>query len=93
LVCPQDADDGPTQPFLAQAEQDRSEYDAAKKLYDEATTGHSSGVSFSVHQGGGFVHSMLLPTPVPALVVDQPSSPGSESEDDRPRARAPRRRA
>ncbi|KAI0032956.1 high mobility group box domain-containing protein, partial [Vararia minispora EC-137] len=35
-------------PFLAQAEHDRLEYEAAKKLYDEATTGHTSGVSFSV---------------------------------------------
>ena len=53
--------DDEKRPFLAQAEQDRLEYEAAKKIYDEQTTGHSTGVSFSVHQGGGFVHSMLLP--------------------------------
>ncbi|KZV69880.1 hypothetical protein PENSPDRAFT_465889 [Peniophora sp. CONT] len=53
--------DDEKRPFLAQAEQDRLEYESAKKIYDEQTTGHSSGVSFSVHQGGGFVHSMSFP--------------------------------
>ena len=36
------------QPFLAQAEQEKLEYEAARKLYEEGTTGYSNSINFSI---------------------------------------------
>jgi hypothetical protein len=37
------------QPFLAQAEQEKLEYESARKLYEEGTTGYGgTSISFSV---------------------------------------------
>lgn len=46
-----------TQPFLAQAEQEKLEYEAARKVYEEGTTGFSSSsfsssINFSILPGG-----------------------------------------
>ncbi|GBE79909.1 hypothetical protein SCP_0211110 [Sparassis crispa] len=35
-------------PFLAQAEQEKLEYESARKLYEEGTTGYSSSINFSI---------------------------------------------
>lgn len=46
-----------TQPFLAQAEQEKLEYEAARKVYEEGTTGgftssFSSSINFSILPAG-----------------------------------------
>ncbi|CAL1701283.1 unnamed protein product [Somion occarium] len=44
--------DDERKPFLAQAEQEKLEYEAARKLYEEGTTGYSSSINFSILPGG-----------------------------------------
>ena len=41
------------QPFLAQAEQEKLEYESARKLYEEGTTGYSNSINFSILPPGG----------------------------------------
>ncbi|KAJ3484115.1 hypothetical protein NLI96_g5847 [Meripilus lineatus] len=43
--------DDERKPFLAQAEQEKLEYEAARKLYEEGTTGYSSSINFSILPG------------------------------------------
>ncbi|PFH51305.1 hypothetical protein AMATHDRAFT_75032 [Amanita thiersii Skay4041] len=43
--------DAERQPFLAQAEQEKIEYEAARKLYEEGTTGPISSINFSILPG------------------------------------------
>ncbi|KIK04711.1 hypothetical protein K443DRAFT_675725 [Laccaria amethystina LaAM-08-1] len=43
--------DGERQPFLAQAEQEKMEYEAARRLYEEGTTGFNSSINFSILPG------------------------------------------
>ena len=40
-----------SQPFLAQAEQEKMEYEAARRLYEEGTTGYGTNINFSILQG------------------------------------------
>ncbi|KIL70272.1 hypothetical protein M378DRAFT_156363 [Amanita muscaria Koide BX008] len=40
--------DAERQPFLAQAEQEKMEYEAARKMYEEGTTGPISSINFSI---------------------------------------------
>ena len=43
--------DAERQPFLAQAEQEKMEYESARRLYEEGTTGFGSSINFSILPG------------------------------------------
>jgi hypothetical protein len=60
--------DDERKPFLAQAEQEKMEYEAARRLYEEGTTGYGTSISFSI-----------LPATSP---IYQPIKLESESESD-----------
>lgn len=52
LLCIHFADPCFSQPFLAQAEQEKMEYEAARRLYEEGTTpGFNSNINFSILPG------------------------------------------
>ncbi|KAF5359026.1 hypothetical protein D9758_004856 [Tetrapyrgos nigripes] len=57
-------------PFLAQAEQEKMEYEAARRLYEEGTTGYGTSISFSILPGGSPISSYI------------PIKTESESESD-----------
>ncbi|KAJ3864945.1 MAG: putative HMG1 protein [Lentinula lateritia] len=59
--------DDERKPFLAQAEQEKMEYEAARRLYEEGTTGYGTSISFSI---------------LPGSPIYQPSKLESESESD-----------
>jgi hypothetical protein len=40
-----------SQPFLAQAEQEKLDYEAARRMYEEGTTAHGSSINFSILPG------------------------------------------
>ena len=66
------------QPFLAQAEQEKLEYESARKLYEEGSTGYgSSSINFSILPGGPI---NLMPIPRASRHIKQEL--GSESESD-----------
>jgi len=46
--------DAERQPFLAQAEQEKMEYEAARRLYEEGTTGFGSSINFSILPGSPY---------------------------------------
>jgi hypothetical protein len=52
--------DAERQPFLAQAEQEKMEYEAARRLYEDGTTGFSSSINFSILPGSA--HFPLMKT-------------------------------
>lgn len=41
----------PQQPFLAQAEQEKMEYEAARRLYEEGHAGYGTNINFSILPG------------------------------------------
>ncbi|KAJ4479238.1 putative HMG1 protein [Lentinula aciculospora] len=59
--------DDERKPFLAQAEQEKMEYEAARRLYEEGTTGYGTSISFSI---------------LPGSPIYQPAKLESESESD-----------
>ncbi|KAF9077026.1 hypothetical protein BDP27DRAFT_1209653 [Rhodocollybia butyracea] len=59
--------DDERKPFLAQAEQEKMEYEAARRLYEEGTTGYGTSISFSI---------------LPGSPIYQPVKLESESESD-----------
>ncbi|KAH8988508.1 hypothetical protein EDB92DRAFT_1800465 [Lactarius akahatsu] len=48
-------------PFLAQAEQEKLEYESARKLYEEGTTGYCTSISFSVLPESPFHSTAAVP--------------------------------
>ncbi|KAE9409933.1 putative HMG1 protein [Gymnopus androsaceus JB14] len=60
--------DDERKPFLAQAEQEKMEYEAARRLYEEGTTGYGTSISFSILPAGSPIY--------------QPIKLESESESD-----------
>lgn len=48
-------------PFLAQAEQEKLEYESARKLYEEGTTGYCTSISFSVLPESPFHSTLAVP--------------------------------
>jgi len=52
--------DAERQPFLAQAEQEKMEYEAARKLYEEGTTGPISSINFSILPSSPALFSMKM---------------------------------
>ena len=68
------------QPFLAQAEQEKLEYESARKLYEEGTTGYSSAINFSVLPGT--INSIAFPsTSFLRPLKQERASPESDAED------------
>lgn len=67
------------QPFLAQAEQEKLEYEAARKLYEEGTTGYSNSINFSILPGGPI---NLMPIPRASQRPVKQEALSSESESD-----------
>ena len=68
------------QPFLAQAEQEKLEYEAARKMYEEGSTGYgSSSINFSILPGSP-INLMPIPRAGAQRPVKQELS--SESESD-----------
>jgi hypothetical protein len=66
------------QPFLAQAEQEKLDYEAARRLYEEGTTAHGSSINFSILPGtNDDAFRTLRPVKVEAFSSDE-----SESTDD-----------
>ncbi|KAJ3556775.1 hypothetical protein NM688_g1838 [Phlebia brevispora] len=65
-------------PFLAQAEQEKLECEAAQKLYEEGTTGYGSSINFSTMSGtiNFIVRCLLRP------LKQEPQNSKSEAEDD-----------
>jgi hypothetical protein len=49
------------QPFLAQAEQEKLEYESARKLYEEGNTGYGTSISFSVLPESPFHSTPAVP--------------------------------
>ena len=68
------------QPFLAQAEQEKLEYESARKLYEEGSTGYgSSSINFSILPGGPI---NLMPIPRASQRPVKQEALSSESESD-----------
>ncbi|KAJ3526239.1 hypothetical protein NM688_g8283 [Phlebia brevispora] len=69
-------------PFWAQAEQEKLEYEAARKLYEEGTTGYSSSINFSTMSGT--INSIVLSASSCLLrpLKQEPQNSESEAEDD-----------
>lgn len=72
--------DDERKPFLAQAEQEKLEYEAARKLYEEGTTGHPSSINFSILPGSP-INSIAFPSGSFLRTVKQ-EAPSSESESE-----------
>ncbi|KZT06397.1 uncharacterized protein LAESUDRAFT_736842 [Laetiporus sulphureus 93-53] len=68
-------------PFLAQAEQEKLEYEAARKMYEEGTTGYGTSINFSILPSTS-IESMPFPRSVLRPRKQEPPSPGTESESD-----------
>ncbi|KAH9943239.1 uncharacterized protein BXZ73DRAFT_87617 [Epithele typhae] len=72
--------DDERKPFLAQAEQEKLEYEAARKMYEEGSTGYgSSSINFSILPGGP-INLMPIPRASQRSIKQEP--PSSESESD-----------
>ncbi|KAI0053683.1 hypothetical protein FA95DRAFT_1481141 [Auriscalpium vulgare] len=72
--------DDERKPFLAQAEQEKLEYEAARKLYEEGTTGYGTSISFSVLPESPFQSTAAVPLrPLRSVKAEVH---GSESESD-----------
>ena len=67
------------QPFLAQAEQEKLEYEAARKLYEEGTTGYGNSINFSILPGSPI---NLMPIPRASQRPVKQEALSSESESD-----------
>ena len=68
-----------SQPFLAQAEQEKLEYEAARKMYEEGTTGYGNSINFSILPGGPI---NLMPIPRASQRPVKQEALSSESESD-----------
>ncbi|KIK67764.1 hypothetical protein GYMLUDRAFT_155078 [Collybiopsis luxurians FD-317 M1] len=52
--------DDERKPFLAQAEQEKMEYENARRLYEEGTTGYGTSISFSILPGSPLFQPVKL---------------------------------
>ncbi|KAI0692267.1 hypothetical protein BC835DRAFT_1278036 [Cytidiella melzeri] len=74
--------DDERKPFLAQAEQEKLEYEAARKMYEDGTTGYSSSINFSILPGNP-INSIAFPSGSFLRPVKQePMSSEGESDFD-----------
>ena len=65
---------------MAQAEQEKLEYEAARKLYEEGTTGSPSSINFSILPNNP-ISSIPFPSASFLRAVKQ-EAPSSESESE-----------
>jgi hypothetical protein len=69
-----------SQPFLAQAEQEKLDYEAARRLYEEGTIAHGSNINFSILPGtSDDAFRTLRPLKAEALSSDE--SEGFSTDD------------
>ena len=68
------------QPFLAQAEQEKLEYEAARKRYEEGPTSYGTSINFSILPGSP-INLMPIPRASAQRPVKQELSSESESDD------------
>ncbi|OCH96004.1 hypothetical protein OBBRIDRAFT_787855 [Obba rivulosa] len=73
--------DDERKPFLAQAEQEKLEYEAARKMYEEGTVGYGSSINFSILPGSP-INSMPFPRSSSLLRPLKQEGVSSESESD-----------
>ncbi|EMD40484.1 hypothetical protein CERSUDRAFT_111079 [Gelatoporia subvermispora B] len=73
--------DDERKPFLAQAEQEKLEYEAARKMYEEGTVGYGSSINFSILPGSP-ISSMPFPRSSSSLRPLKQEGLSSESESD-----------
>ena len=66
---------------MAQAEQEKLEYEAARKLYEEGTTGYSSSINFSILPGNP-INSIVFPSTSFLRPTVKQEAHSSESESD-----------
>ncbi|THH16420.1 hypothetical protein EW146_g4232 [Bondarzewia mesenterica] len=71
--------DDERKPFLAQAEQEKLEYESARKMYEDGTTGYGTSISFSVLPGNPF-QTATIPLGSSRSAKAEASSSESESE-------------
>ncbi|KAI0375874.1 hypothetical protein BV20DRAFT_933142 [Pilatotrama ljubarskyi] len=67
-------------PFLAQAEQEKLDYEAARKLYEEGTTSYGTRINFSILPGSP-INLMPIPRNTPHPLKQEALSSESESDD------------
>ncbi|KAH8118729.1 high mobility group box domain-containing protein, partial [Phellopilus nigrolimitatus] len=84
-------------PFLAQAEKEKLDYEAARRLYEEGTVGFETTISFGTAPAPAlpFGHGAfaLAPGPAPELSSDsEPDSEGCTTDEGAAAAAAARRR-
>ncbi|KIP12760.1 hypothetical protein PHLGIDRAFT_81249 [Phlebiopsis gigantea 11061_1 CR5-6] len=72
--------DDERKPFLAQAEQEKLEYESARKLYEDGTVGSSSSINFSILPNNP-INSIAFPSSSFFRPVKQ-EAPSSESEGE-----------
>jgi len=72
--------DDERKPFLAQAEQEKLDYEAARRLYEEGTVGHSSSINFSILPGSPDGFQPLRPFRSEAISSDE--GEGFSTDDD-----------
>lgn len=69
-----------SQPFLARAEQEKLDYEAARRMYEEGTTAHGSSINFSILPGThGDAFRTLRPIKVETFSSDE--SEGFSTDD------------
>ncbi|KZT24596.1 hypothetical protein NEOLEDRAFT_1156838 [Neolentinus lepideus HHB14362 ss-1] len=74
--------DDERKPFLAQAEQEKMEYEAARRLYEEGTVGFETSINFSVLPGSP-IQTATIPRSNKAIsLVKSESFTSSESESE-----------
>ncbi|KAJ7129357.1 hypothetical protein C8R44DRAFT_614681 [Mycena epipterygia] len=67
--------DDERKPFLAQAEQEKMEYEAARRLYEDGSVGYSSSINFSILPGS---------PAFPAIKIESESESEGFATDDGP---------
>ena len=85
-----------SQPFLAQAEQEKLEYESARKLYEEGSTGYgSSSINFSILPGSP-INLMPIPRasqrPIKQELSSESESDGFNTDDGAEHTHTSRRR-
>ena len=60
---------------MAQAEQEKMEYEAARRLYEEGTTGYGTNINFSILQGSPAFPSIKLESESESEGFDDTSAP------------------
>ncbi|KAH9850797.1 hypothetical protein C2E23DRAFT_869747 [Lenzites betulinus] len=67
-------------PFLAQAEQEKLDYEAARKMYEDGTPGYGTSINFSILPGSP-INLMPIPRNTPHPLKQEALSSESESDD------------